>query len=341
MKRLTAAVIGLGLGRLHAKNYMQNPAVERVVVCDPDPAQLDRLRHELPELAAFHADIATMLKEERPDVVSIVTPDHMHRGHVEEVMASGHHVLLTKPIANSRVDAEAIVATGQASGKQLMVAHEARFRARFQMLRQLVAEGYFGDIISVRLDSIWDKRDHFAHSPWYASREADRSVLTGTGIHEVDLVRFIVGQQASRVYASGNDLGDLDFPRQKTVVATIDFSDGCIAQVGATYVARWPKAGEVPDQIRIIGTKGMVIGDRYSHDGEDEWRYLPTPGNTIEDGTKGCVDAFVDAIANDRPVAVSGEDALASMTLCFAADESAASGQPVLISDTEPMRRRA
>ncbi|MER9533836.1 Gfo/Idh/MocA family oxidoreductase [Mesorhizobium sp. M0309] len=271
-------------------------------------------------------------------MVSIVTPDHMHRGHVEE-MASGHHVLLTKRIANSRVDAEAIVAT---RGQAVDGRSRSAFPGSFPDAAPLVAEGYFGDIISVRLDSIWDKRDHFAHSPWYASGEADRSVLTGTGIHEVDLVRFIVGQQASRVYASGNHLGDFDFPRQKTVVATIDFTGGCIAQVGASYVARWPKAGEVPDQIRLIGTKGVLIGDRYSHDGENEWRYLPTLGNTIEDGTKGCLDAFVDALANERSMAVSGEDALASLTLCFAAVESAASAPPGLISDTtEPMRRRA
>ncbi|NLS75255.1 hypothetical protein E3H11_41815 [Bradyrhizobium brasilense] len=64
------------------------------------------------KLAAFHSIIATMLKEEPPDIVSVVAPDLMPRGHVEQVMASSHHVLMTKPIANSRADADIDFAGG-------------------------------------------------------------------------------------------------------------------------------------------------------------------------------------------------------------------------------------
>jgi predicted dehydrogenase len=341
MKQLTAAVIGLGLGRHHVKYYSNHPAIERLIVCDPDQARLARARQEF-GVDSTYTDIGTMLAAEPPDVVSIVTPDHMHRAHAEQVLTAGCHVLLTKPIANTRPDAEAIVATARSCGKKLMVAHEARYRARFAELRRLVAEGNFGEIISMRLDSIWDKRDHFSRSPWYASQEAGRSVLTGTGIHEVDLIRFILGRRATRVYASGNNLGELEFPREKTVVATIDFEGGCVAQLAATYAARWPKAGEIADPLRIIGTKGMVVGDCYSHDGIDGWANLPTEGNGIEDGTRGCVDAFVDAVVNDREVPISGEEALASLEVCFAADESVAAGHPIALgSHGQALGKRA
>jgi predicted dehydrogenase len=340
MRRLVAAVIGLGLGRHHVKYYANHPAIGRLVVCDPDQTRLDRARQEF-GVASTYTDIGTMLATEPPDVVSIVTPDHMHRAHAEQVLAAGSHVLLTKPIANTRADAQAILAAAKASGRQLMVAHEARYRARFMELRRLVADGLLGEIISIRLDSIWDKRDHFSRSPWYASQEAGRSVLTGTGIHEVDLIRFILGQRATRVYASGNRLGDLDFPREKTVAATIDFEGGCVAQLAATYVARWPQAGEIADQLRIIGTKGTVVGDRYAYDGMDEWSTLPLEGNTVEVGTKGCVEAFVEAIVSESPVPISGEEALASLEVCFAADDSVATGQPIELGDAETARRRA
>jgi UDP-N-acetylglucosamine 3-dehydrogenase len=341
MKQLTAAVIGLGLGRHHVTYYAARPEVQRLIVCDPDPARLERARHEF-GVSSTYTDIGTMLAAEAPDVVSIVTPDHMHRAHAEQVLTAGSHVLLTKPIANTRADAEAIVTAARTHGRKLMVAHEARYRARFMELRRLVAEGHFGETISMRLDSIWDKRDHFSRSPWYASQEAGRSVLTGTGIHEVDLIRFILGQRATRVYASGNSLGDLQFPREKTVIATIDFEGGCVAHLAATYVARWPKAGEIADPLRIIGTKGMAVGNRYSHDGVDGWVSLPTEGNGVEDGTKGCVNAFVDAVVNDSEVPISGAEALASLEVCFAADESVASGNRILLGDrAQPSRKRA
>ncbi|WP_168859195.1 Gfo/Idh/MocA family oxidoreductase [Bradyrhizobium brasilense] len=122
--RLTTAVIGLGLGRLHAKYYLQTPAVEPIVVRECDPTGLDRFRHKLAKPAAFHSNIATMSKKERPDVASILAPDHVHRGHVEQVMTSDHHLLLTEPIASARANADIDFAGGCIA--QVGAAHVAR-----------------------------------------------------------------------------------------------------------------------------------------------------------------------------------------------------------------------
>ena len=134
MATLRVGVVGLGLGRYHLDYYAQAPEVGRLVVCDADEARLAEEQRRQPRIAAAYTDLAAMLAAEQLDAVSIVTPDHLHRRHAEEVLAAGCHVLLTKPLATNLEDGRAIVRAAEASDRIFMVAHERRFRSRILAL---------------------------------------------------------------------------------------------------------------------------------------------------------------------------------------------------------------
>jgi predicted dehydrogenase len=268
-----------------------------------------------------------MLNAERPDAVSIVTPDHLHRPHAERCLEAGCHVLLTKPIATNLEDARAMISAADGSKRVLMVAHERRFRTHIRALRAMLDAGELGDIIHLRIDAIQDKRGQFLRSPWYASAEAGRTALVGSGIHEVDLLRHLIGRPIQSVCAYSNRLGTLDFPKDKTTAALFRFEDSTIGQVTVTYEAHWPKAGAVDDHFRLVGTKGMVVGFRVARDGRDDWEDLPRDEDALYTGTLGCVEAFLRSIVDGAPVPVPGRDAFASLAAGVAVDESAASGK--------------
>lgn len=334
MGDLKVAVVGLGLGRHHVSAYAASDAVERLVVCDPDEKRMAQLREEFPLIAEGHTDLARMLKAESPDAVSIVTPDHLHRPHATLCFDAGCHVLQTKPLATNLDDAKAIVSAADASGKVFMVAHERRFRTRIRAIKDILDGGDLGDIVHLRIDAIQDKRGQFAKSPWYASAEAGRTALVGSGIHEVDLLRFLIGKPIQSVTAFSNRLGGLDFPKDKTTSALYQFEGGVIGQVTVTYEAHWPKGPRQDDHFRLVGTRGIIVSDQIGRDGLSGWEILPKDASEIETGSQGCVHAFLDAIVNGAPVAVSGRDAFASLAACVAADVSArGNGQPVV-----PMR---
>lgn len=327
MGDLKCAVVGMGLGRVFADEFAESPQTKQVALCDSDPRRLDEVQRELPIAAHTYTDLDDMLARQCPDVVAVVTPDHYHREHAQKCLEAGCHVLLTKPIATTREDAEAIAEAAEAAGRILMVAHERRFRSHARAIRELLDNGTLGEIIAMRLDALHDKRDQFARSPWYAAPEAKRTVLTGSAIHEIDLMRYFAGAAVAAVSAAGNRLGELQFPLDTTVGALFTFANGAIGQVTATYQAHWPADGPIDDQFRLIGTKGIVIGNKVSYDGSSQWHDLPVDKNPIVAGCRGAVRAFIEAVMGEGPNPVPPLEAIRSLAAALAANEAAAGGR--------------
>jgi len=328
MDRLTVGVVGLGLGRHFVAGFAESERVGRLVVCDPDARRIEEIRAAFPKVAEGYSDLDAMLNAERPDAVAIVTPDHLHRPHSERCFRAGCHVLQTKPLATNLDDGRAIVRAAEAAGRVLMVAHERRFRTRIRAIKAMLEAGELGEVIHLRIDAIQDKRGQFRKSPWYASTEAGRTALVGSGIHEVDLLRHLIGRPLESVFAFSNRMGALAFPKDKTTAALYRFEGGAVGQVTVTYEAHWPKAGAIDDHFRLVATKGLIVGNRVARDGREEWEMLPGDHNEIAVSIRGCVDAFLRSILDGVPVAMSGREAFASLAACVAADESAATGRP-------------
>ncbi len=87
---------------------------------------------------------------------------------------------------------------------------------------------------------------------------------------------------------------------------------------------------QIDDHFRLVGTRGLIVGNQVGRDGLAGWEVLPKDASEIAVGSKGCVDAFLEAVVLGRSVAVDGRDAFASLAACVAADVSArGNGQPV------------
>jgi predicted dehydrogenase len=330
MSELCIGVIGLGLGRHHVAAYAQEKAVQRLVVCDPDARRLADVQASTPRVAAGYRSLQAMLESERLDAVSVVTPDHLHRPHAEACLEAGCHVLLTKPLATNLEDGRAIVRKAETAERKLMVAHERRFRKHVIEIVRLLEAGLLGEIIHLRIDAMQDKRRQFEQSPWYASAEAGRTALVGSGIHEVDLVRYLIGQPIRQAFAVSNRLGTLAFPKDKTTAALYQFQGGAIGQVTVTYEAHRKPGGPRDTDFHLVGSRGVIVGSRVTCDGRQGWTELPQDDRAIVTGTFGCVNAFVASIVEGRAIPVDGREAFASLAACVAADQSAATGEPVV-----------
>jgi predicted dehydrogenase len=330
MTELNVAVIGLGLGQHFVSAYTQSEAVQRLVICDPDSRRVEQVRAEFPRVTAAYQDIGTMLQAERLDAISVVTPDHLHRPHAEACLRAGCHVMLTKPLATNLEDARAIVRCAEEAGRLLTVAHERRFRSPEMRIAELLAAGVLGEIVHLRVDLIQDKRGQFQRSPWYASAEAGRTAMVGTGIHGVDLARHLIGRPIQSVVAYSNRLGPLAFPTHKTTAALYRFEGNAIGQVTVSYERHGQPGAPADSDFHLVATQGMVVGTRVARDDREGWEDLPRAGRDIATGIRRCVEDFLEAIRAGRQVAVTGRDAFASLAACVAADESAASGRPAV-----------
>jgi predicted dehydrogenase len=300
MSKLKTAVIGVGyLGRFHAQKHRALDTVELVAVCDRD-AERGR---------AVAAEVQTSAVQDyrelvgKVDAVTIAATTAEHFGVARFFLEHGVHCLVEKPL--TRTSAEAAVLTKLAAERKLklQVGHVERFNPALLAARETLTTVRF--IECHRL------------AP-FKGRGADVNVILDVMIHDLDVILSLVASKPTSVSAVGIPvlMDDIDIAN-----ARIEFANGAIANVTASRVSttaqRRFRVFQPNQYVSIDFGNGEVR--RVSKHGD--WREGGTPLReetwNLEKGDALLAEtrAFVDAIINDTPPVVSGDDALASLEL--------------------------
>ena len=126
MTKLKVAVIGAGiLGSRHARVFHEQPDCELVGVVDIDQARAQKIA-DLYKAKAF-TDYNLLLKNEAVDIVSIATPDHLHRDPVIAALNAKKHIFLEKPIATTAADSREIAEASTKAGVTMMINYSQRY----------------------------------------------------------------------------------------------------------------------------------------------------------------------------------------------------------------------
>lgn len=326
MDELRVAVLGLGLGRRRALGYLQNENVRLCAVCDINAQKVEKFLSEHPNVRGY-GDFETMLKQEKPDIVNISTPDWMHLEHSMTALQYGCHVLLEKPMVTSLADAEKLVRAVDQSGMKFMVGQSYRRTPIGVLPKQLLDEGALGTIFHAVAAMYQNKLRQFAGSPWYASKEHPRAALLGTGIHAVDMLRWLMGE-VEEAFAYSNHLAYPDFPDDDFTTVLYRFEGGVIGRVDIAYAPVLPKgAGGL--SVSLYGTHGSLEKGKFfrSESGGQDWETRELP--PMKDAFWQQIDDFVECILNDQNPAEDVREAARIVAACLAGVESARTGKPV------------
>jgi predicted dehydrogenase len=300
VSRLRTAVVGVGyLGRFHAQKHRALPDVELVAVCDRDAERSRSVAAEVGTSAT--TDYRELLG--KVDAVTIAATTAEHFTLAKFFLEHGVHVLVEKPM--TRTSAEAAILTRLAAERKLklQVGHVERFNPALVAARETLTTVRF--IECHRL------------AP-FKGRGADVNVILDVMIHDLDVILSLVSSRPTSASAVGIPvlMDDIDIAN-----ARIEFANGAIANVTASRVSTTPQR-----RFRVFQPNQYVSIDfgngevrRVSKQGD--WREGGAPlheetwnlekGDALLAETK----AFVDAIVNDTPPVVSGDDALASLEL--------------------------
>jgi predicted dehydrogenase len=134
------------------------------------------------------------------DVISVVSPTHLHQEHALAALAAGKHVLCDKPTALSAEGASVMVAAAKERPDQLaLIDHELRFLPLFHEVKEavkLIGDMWHCDIIT-QLNF-----GHFGRSfQWWNEREKGGGVLGAVGVHMIDLLAFVSGAKIEQISA--------------------------------------------------------------------------------------------------------------------------------------------
>lgn len=294
MNKIQAAVIGVGyLGQFHAEKYSLLEQSELVAVCDIDTARC----HEIAK--TYHTQAITDYRKliGQVDAVSIVVPTSQHFSVAQFFLEHGVHVLIEKPITTTIEEAEQLIKIARENKAIIQVGHLERFNNAIKALDNYLSSPRF--IESIRL------------AP-FKLRGSDVNVVLDVMIHDIDIIQSVVKSNIRHISASG---ASVLTPYIDIINARIEFENGCVANVTASRVSL-----KTERTLRIFQHDCYIGLDldkkRLSiHRKGDKEMFPGIPEITREkqyfekgDALKDQINAFLNAIINQVPPVVSGED---------------------------------
>ncbi len=206
-----------------------------------------------PIVRRFHcsayADYRQLFDEQQPDAVSIAVPTIDHLEVVREAVDRGIHVLVEKPIAHELEQAAEMVALCKRRGVVLAIGHVERFNPAVIALKERIQQGELGRVFQI---------DARRQSP-FPARVRDVGVIIDLAVHDLDVMRFITGKEARRVYAETERC--IHASQEDMLTALLRFDGGVIG----TLTVNWLTPAKVRE-LQVMGERGMFKVDYLTQD---------------------------------------------------------------------------
>ena len=337
MKKLGAAIIGCGwVAEEYVKAFQKDQRSEVRVLVSRNPANAERYRDRYDLQCVVETDAAKMLKRDDVDIVAVCTPHNAHTQYVVAAAEAGKHIIIEKPVALTPQD---VYKQQQAVGKnkvKTIVGFVLHWNPLLTTIDHLIEQGVFGDIFMVEVDylhRIWAQK-------WYGSLQQSGTALLTAGCHALDALRWFARSPVEEVsaYQTRTD-NPAEYPG--TISVNLKFKDGKIGRSTTTFDVKMPYRLN----IGIYGTEGTLRNNEIFapklFPGQNDFMkipcILPDSGDVKHHPFQGEVSHFLDCIIDDRRPFPDLDDAAKTQAVCFAADRSAESGKPVLVSEFEKL----
>lgn len=235
-------LVGLGYwGPNHARVLNQSRKCEFVACCDSDPQKLARIERQYPFLRAF-SSFHEMLDSDI-DAVVIATPISTHYPLAREALGRGKHVLVEKPLAQSSILAEDLVAIAKRTGATLMTGHTFIYSPAVIKVKELIDSGALGQIYYINTSRV--------NLGLY---QKDVDVLWDLAVHDISILLHWLGEVPTHSRAFGRACVQQD--KNDVAFMWMQFPSGTIASTEISWLS--------PQKMRrtsIIGSKRMIVYD--------------------------------------------------------------------------------
>lgn len=331
MKRLRAGVIGLGVGEQHIAGYQSHPHCEVVALCDFSDEKLAMAKAKYPGIRLTR-QAGEVLQDPEIDVVSIASYDNYHYEQIVQAINNDKHVFAEKPLCLYESEATDIRRLLQEKPHLKMSSNLIlRMSPRFRWLKQMIADGDMGQLFYVEGDYDYG-RVHKITDGWRGKIDF-YSVVYGGGVHIIDLLLWLTGDQVIEVAAYGNNLATrgTSFRYNDIVVSILKFQSGMVGKVTANFGGVSPHF----HALSIYGTKatfvnGLEYGTLFeSRDPAQGGRKITAPYPGTQKGD--LIYSFVDSILNRSQAEVTLEDIFKTMSVCFAIEKATHQSDSVVV----------
>jgi predicted dehydrogenase len=261
MEKIKFAVVGCGhIGRRHAQVIAQNPQAELIALIDiKEPAHLKIENFHVPFFSSLNEFLASGIAT---DVINIATPNGLHAQQAVECLKTGNHVVVEKPFALHKADAEKIIHTALQRHKHVFVVMQNRYSPPAAWLKELIGIGRLGKTYSVQLNCFWNRDEHYYEKDgWHGRKAIDGGTLFTQFSHFIDIFYWLFGdiKNIQTRLKSFNHKHLTEF--EDSGIVMFEFGDNSMGCLNFS-TSVWDKNME--SSITIIAENGSVkIGGQY------------------------------------------------------------------------------
>ena len=336
----------IGCGRISPNHIMaaKNNDLEIVAVCDIDKANAEDkiIKFDLDSLKVkIYEDYHELLENEKPELVAIATESGKHAAVALDCIAVGCHVIIEKPIALSIADADAIIKAGKEKGVLVCANHQNRFNKSIQEIRTAIEKKRFGKLMYGTAHIRWARNhEYYDRASWRGTWEQDGGALMNQCIHDIDLLRWMMGDDIDTVYGMTDRLIHPYIEAEDVGLAVVKFKNGSYGTIeGTTNI--YPK--NLEETLYIFGEKGTVKAGGEAVNIIEEWKFSDyfggeeiikkecseNPPNVYGFGHSKLYKNVINAIEGKEKLLVDGEAGKRAMELVLAIYKSASEGKPI------------
>ena len=251
-KKYTVAVLGCGNRGLSYTEEMfaKGDRYEIVSLCDPNPAQLKKMKSVLPlgSVSEF-LDPDEFLKEKRADLLVIASPDRAHVPEALRALELGYDILLEKPISDSREELAALTEAQKKYGGKIVICHVLRYAPAFVKCDELIKSGVIGKLYAIDANervAYWHWAQAYVKGMW-ANIELSHPAILAKCCHDLDLLVGYADSECDTL----SSIGALGFFKPENApegAADRCFEcihkDSCAYSAKRIYIDAWHEAGE-------------------------------------------------------------------------------------------------
>ena len=319
----------MSFAHLHAFSYAgalnELDGVQFVGIWDDDPARGAEMAGEYG--VTFFEDAKELLAE--VEGVIVTSENVNHKRDVLAAAEAGVHVMCEKPISVSVADAREMIEGCEAAGVKFMIAFPCRYSPAFLTALEAVRSGEIGEIVAI-------KGTNRGRNPggWFndVSLAGGGAIIDHT-VHVVDLMRVMLGEEVSQVYAEIDTRLDTSLDCDDCGVLTMNFEGGCVATLDASWSRppHYPTWGDVT--MAIMGTGGNLWLDLFvervdHYRNADETYEWAAYGH---DTDAGMIADFLECVSGDREPPITGYDGLKAMEVALGAYRAAETRRPTAL----------
>ena len=336
----------IGCGRIatnHVKAVLNNK-LEFTAVCDIKEEQMEKLlaEHRLEKDASIkrYTDYKKMIEENALDLIAVATESGIHAEIALYCIDHGIHCIIEKPIAMSMKDADEIVRRSQEKGVKVCACHQNRFNVAVQEMRRALEAGRFGKLSHASVHVRWNRNEnYYTQASWRGKWASDGGALMNQCIHGIDLLRWMMGDEAEEVYGQTRQQFHDYLEAEDVGMAVVKFKNGAVATIeGTTNV--YPR--NLEETLYLFGETGTVKLGGTSTNNIDVWQFADeteadrqnkgleeATSNVYGNGHTSLYADVIDAIEKNRKPYVDAEAGRNALELVLAVYKSQKEGRPV------------